>query len=281
MSETLDPLLAEYPSASGDALAEAIASYIETCFPEVLRSVALPRVEVPSLTQVALRTLRKTRAKRRVRNAFQAISSRETFLRELYSLRNELDRSGKAGTSAIRMREYDGNLRTTPTALKRPSATDTPVKPRLVTEEDGITRRPSRLEPTASFLPYTGPNLLATKQPKIAFSLNGEMTRALADDACLQDVLRTVEVNLRTAAMQSEKEMDFQCSLETDPEYPRWKRYVVTIDVEDEFDRKMELWRQLNAQVRHSLRELRELKPQYSDRVEDIGKNLFLHMELT
>jgi hypothetical protein len=278
MNEIIDPLMASYPSASVEDIANAIIAFIETSFPEILRTMDLPRKRIPAPTQVAIRTLRKRRARRKfARVSYMASDSRENLISELYRLRSEFDGAAASGTVAERTFESSGGIGSD--GFEGEIVEDAPGKRSLISQGDGVTSKLGIIEPPGSFQVYTN-RFSRLEPPRIRFSLGPEIDEILEHDAMFQDILRRTEVNLRAAALQSKTEMDFHVGLETDPEYPKWKRFVVTVSPSADFETKMALWPKLNKSVRIALHELEEIHPEFSSKIKEIGKNLFVHMEL-
>jgi hypothetical protein len=278
MNEIIDSLKASYPSASVEDLADAIIAYVESSFPEIVRKMDLPRKQILAPTQVALRTLRKRRVRRKISRMSRTTSdSRDNLISELYGLRSKFDGTAASGTIAERTFESSGEIGSD--GPQREIVADVPGRRRFLADGDGVTDRFGITEPPGSFQVYAS-RFSRLEPPRVRFSLSPEIVEMLEHDTIIQDIMRMTEVNLRAAGLQSQIEMDFHVGLETDPEYPKWKRFVVAASLPTDFETKMTLWPLLDASVRRALHELEETQPESSPKIKEIGKNLFVHMEL-
>jgi len=277
MSGSLGELLDVNPSESAEALADAFSSYVETCVSETLRSMQLPPARIPPPTEARLRTLTTKRRKKADRLKLQTISTHESFVRELYYLRSQLRGDPEYGTTPRPM-EPDGDLRTTrEEAGASPPATDISYGEQIL-DGDGLTSQ--RLDLSPSFLPYTTHLRPLDELSIVRISLKRQVQDLIMCDPVFERVVKTVESSLRTLVLESKVPMEFDFAIKSDPEYPHWKRYIITVNTCLDFDAKMACWSEIDAHVRERLRQLRDSRQEDSVRIDDIGTNLFIHMEL-
>jgi hypothetical protein len=148
-----------------------------------------------------------------------------------------------------------------------------------VLDKDGSAGQLSGLRPL--FEPYSGYLRRPGDLPRLRVAFEQQVQGLVTSDPVFEQIARTVESKMRAIALESQVSIELDFSSKSDPEYPTWKRYVVGINAALDFDTKMKFWSEIDAGVREALRQLRDRRPGDSARIEDIGRNLFIHMELT
>lgn len=276
LNDSLDALLGSNPSASTEELAHALSSYIEACVSEAIETIRLPPARIPSPTTPVLRTLVARRRRKSSRQAQEDISERESFVRELYHIRSELDGHAENGTIPSSLTGPNGGCGTMTRLPGEYSAAD--AKGSMAVGGDGLNRTP--LRPTWRLRRDSG-NLVPLGRPSaVRFSLESRLQELIISDTILEQVVKATELSLRAFALESEAPMELNFVIVKDPEYPNWRRYVITIDTSLDFDAKMRLWSEMDARVRKDLIQLRGATSEDSTRIKDITGNLFLDMEL-
>jgi hypothetical protein len=258
--------------SSADAVSEAISKYVEECITDAVKS--LPPETIPSPVEARLR---KMMAKRRGKSRSvkrQGILDHESNLVELYRLRRQLDGYAKDGT-AITYTPYSSNMGDVTAISHRELVGDTP-NGHLGRKEDASIKPISRVVPS-----FHGSVVGAdVRDTAIHGSLEPAIANMVITDPVFEQVIRTVELSLRAFAMERGQPIGFAFQKGEDPEYPKWRRYIVRIDSPLDFDSKMRLWTEVDAKMREEVRRLSHSKPEISGQIEDISSNLFVHMEL-
>jgi hypothetical protein len=272
MNGPLEKVLDTNTSFSADAISEAISSYVEACITDAVKS--LPPETVPSPAQARLRKM-MTKRRGKSRGAMrQRISNHESNLLELYQLRRDLDGHVEDGTAATPT-PYSSTTGSITDILPEQSVGDTP-NGHLERKEDASIKRISRMIPS-----FHGSVVGAhVKEPAVQGSLEPAVANIVIVDRVFEQVVKTVETSLRAFAMQRDQPISFAFQLGKDPEYPKWKRYIVRLNSPLDFDSKMKLWTEMDASIREEIRRLSHAKPEISGQIENISSNLFLHMEL-
>lgn len=277
LNDSLDALLGCNPSASTEALANALSSYFEACVSEVLESIHLPPARVPSPTAAMLRTLVARRRRKTSRQAQEDISERESFVAELYHIRSELDGHAQDGTVPLAFASPNDGCGTL-TRLPREYPAADALSEGMAMDGDGLDR--TRLGPFARFRRDSGNLSPLGTPPMVRFSLEPQLQELVASDWIFEQVAKVTEQSLRAFALESNVPMELSFGIAKDPEYPHWRRYVITIGTSLDFDSRMSLWSAMDATVRKDLSRLRGATPEDSTRIEGIAGNLFLDMEL-
>jgi hypothetical protein len=278
VNDSLGPLIALNPFASPGILADALSDYVEVCVSEALRSLPIAPASIPSPAQAKLQSMMRLRRRKRSRLVLEDLSARESFLTELYYLRSRLDGGPRQGTMTTRFRgiidgpgtERFADIRTSPADIF-----DGEPSPGM----KGTTGHIPDVRPSVQ--PYTKSFGLAEELPVVRLVMEPLFSDLIASDLVFERVAKAVESNLRAIAVDSQVPMKLNFSVRTDPEYPHWMRYVVTIDSSVDFDSRMKFWSEVDSKVRDAIAELCDRKPSDSARIREISKNLFIHMELS
>jgi hypothetical protein len=211
------------------------------------------------------------------RQAQEGISERESFVAELYHIRSELDGHAQDGTAPSSSASPNDGCGTLTRSRREYAAADELNEDKAM---DGDRLGRTRLDPLAQLQRDSGNLLPLRTPPMVRFSLEPQLQELVASDWIFEQIAKVTEQSLRAFALESEAPMELKFAIAKDPEYPNWRRYVVTIDTSLDFDSRMRLWSEMDARVRKDLSHLRGATSEDSTRITDITGSLFLDMEL-
>jgi len=114
----------------------------------------------------------------------------------------------------------------------------------------------------------------------VRFDYEEQYLRGLSDPL-MERISGALEDSLRRFTNGTPFAWNLEMSTESDIELPAWKRFVLRIRVSaEDFDEKLKLWDELDAQIRKKLAELAKETPTEAQRIAEFDKLLYLRMDL-
>lgn len=270
MSGPLDAILEANPSSSADGITEAVALYVEACIINTL--ISLPPMRIPTPAHARLEEM-MTRRRGKSGRVSRRREDYESRLAELYRLRRQLDGYPENGTVPNYVADSSDIATVSGEAGVLPPR-DTP-NGHLHRKESELIRRPTQMTG------FQG-TLIGARAPELVVRghLEPSIANLIVADPILEEIVMRVEARLRAFALERGLPMEFDFRLGEDPEYPKWRRYILELDSNLDFDSKMTLWTEIDSSIRQELRQLGEERYEMSQRIADISSNLFVHMGL-
>ena len=277
--EIIQQIVQANPEASKTQVSEALVDYIEAELPNIVRAMKILKTPSPARLREMKLKLRRTRKK--AKTAFKDLTREtEQFAREMAFLRQMLD-GGPSSNFMDGVLQDGQSSSLAPTMSSRdslfpllPIVDGTPA-PDILPEPSKLPRR------IRSFSPY----IVGVEEPEehlvIRFMLDRNVESKIGSDLMFEEFLRVVEVAVRRFAQASSHTWDFRMSVTTDVEAPKWERVVLRIKPLDvDFEKSMELWDQIDAEVRKTVESAVRMHPTESERITELNRNFFIEMDL-
>jgi len=282
MLEIIKEAVDSNPSASKEAVGEAVIDYIEAILPKIVRTIRTPIT--PSPLEMKRREFRLQRMPRRSRTTVRGMTrEQEQFVREIASLRRVLDGGPSPNLWEVASRG-DEDSQLTPTAM---SSHDFWFPPSIgidgITSSDIFPKQLGMLpRQIVSFSPYVA-GVREAEEPLLPrFTVDLGIEERIASDSVFAEFFRIVEETVRRFAQVSGLRWEFEGSSPTDLETPWWKRIILRIKpLGTEFDKSMELWDRIDAEVREAIESASARTPATdSETIRELNKNFFVEMDL-
>ncbi|MBS7631643.1 hypothetical protein KEJ47_08795 [Candidatus Bathyarchaeota archaeon] len=278
LNEIVSELSRLNPDASPDEICSSVIDQIEAVLPEVLRKIKLPSLPSPAQIRQEELKLRRVRKKWRAFREGPSLERKQMFIQQLEYVKYQLN-GHEADTSFVEPAVTYGDLDTIPRLIPRPISRSSTIERRLAPGGGpalilGRVKGPLRMH--TSLIEERIEELF----PKM--SLDAEVQNKIFTDFLFADVLKAVEVRIRSFVHSYSLKMSFNILSRRDIEVPEWRKIILGVDAPDlDFDQKMAIWDKIDAEVRQAIHEVEQrVSGSDKDRVKAINRNLFIRMEL-
>jgi hypothetical protein len=263
----INELIARNPSASAEELTEGLLRFLAyEAIPQAINQFKLP--PTPSPFQLKQEEFRK----RRTRKTRHAKEKHELELKQQEERHRKMIRIIKL-QSQLNGGQEDNTTVVSTFLFKDFYSPETILRRELQIEEGMPLSTKTFIEAHAS--PYTISEKVAL--PVIIF------------DTFIQNLMQSnpifniVVVNIENRIRSHEiwQPFEFRFSHRRDIELPDWEKTIITINVGDiSFDEKMDLWNEIDKEIRQSIQEIQSQSPKDGEYLTNLNKTLFTSIEL-
>jgi len=283
MPALLDDLISGVVKTNPDASPEEIRDGLLYFFsyevvPEAIQNVELPRSPSPAqLKWDEFRTsrLRKGRRERIIR----ARRDREKLITNLAYLKFEWN--GRHEDSSVAPRFHDATLDLTASFRWRETGSNADVllPGRRAFQEYLRTDRHLTRDLPFPLSPYSSLIERPEKIPLPIVVLDKEIENKVLLDPIYRRIVGAMETMIRSH--ESWRSFEFHFLWKRDVELPEWQNMVINVRLGDiDFDTKMVLWDEIDAEVRRGLKDIKNQLPDLKDHIEIINRGLFTSVDL-
>jgi len=268
------------PAASNEDIVNELISVIEdSVLPNVLRGMKpIPR---PSITQLKFQELMMKRAPRRRKEYYER-------LHYFYRLANQFD------YIRAQLEEYPLSGTTYPLepiqSLSKESTVPLFLQEEPTSQWDG--KRSESVE-TEPYKPpfrerwHYDPWISSEERKKVrpeqfSFSLLGQVQERTVSDPVFERIVEKIETGVRSSFAPSKSKLHLQMQIRRDQEIADWEKLIVTVDSEEtDFDKKMDLWNKIDAEVMKAIGEVEaRATPDERKIISSIKRKIFTDMKL-
>jgi len=252
------------PRLSPQEISEQIAILIEKeILPKALTSIKLP--PLPSPLQVKREELRARRYGKLTKR--RSLQERVDFIQDLEKLRYKFN-GGDLTNEDLSLGAVDH----TQTLIAQEARYDVPRPEKPLSVESEIIQK--RLKSS----PYLDTHERIITKPISFINFDSAINERIVRDSIFEKSLGEIESRIRRNYDRETLKICFNFSIRTDIDDPEREKTIIRISLPaHNFDKKMELWDKIEADIRDVIRKLNLSEP----KKKTINRNLFTHIEPT
>jgi len=278
LNEIVSELSRLNPDASSDEICSSVIGQIETVLTEVLKTIKLPSLPSPAQIRVEEWKLGRRGKRSKALRGESSLKRKTTLIQQFEYVKQQLN-GHEVDTSLVEPTITYGDLDTVPRLILHPTSGSAEM------ERDGTSSGWPALLPGGFKEPLRMHTALLQEQreellPRIP--LDAEIHNRISTDFLFADVLKAIEVKIRSFVHSHPLKMSFTVSSLRDIEVPEWRKIILGVNAPDmDFDQKMVIWEKVDAEVRQALHEVEQrVNGSDKDKIQAINRNLFIRMKL-